>query len=153
MKHNQLQQLNNFVSSIPNEQRDVFLMWYKLVESTLLPIGYSLDFTYKMPTFSVPLSVYSKGYLNNPLVPLPYVSIAAQKNHIAIYHYGIYADQDRYNQFLIEYEQTVGKPADIGKSCIRLKYNHDIPQSLLKKIVAAYSPESFVRLYESVKHK
>jgi hypothetical protein len=136
-----------------NERHDGFIAWYKLVETTLRPLGYVLDFSYKMPTFSVPLSLYPQGYLNNPSIPVPYVSIAAQKHHIAIYHYGIYADQHRYQQFKVDYAQAVGQPADIGKSCIRLAYHLSIPDEVMKGIIAAYTPEEFVMLYQSVTRK
>ena len=33
------------------------------------------------------------GYHCNPKLPLPFMNIASQKNFIAIYHMGIYADK------------------------------------------------------------
>ena len=35
-------------------------------------------------------SVYPAGY-HDPKLPLPFISIASQKNHIGLYHMGLYA--------------------------------------------------------------
>ena len=49
------------------------------------------------------------------------MNIASQKNFIALYHMGIYADKKLLNWFMTEYPKYVtGKP-DMGKSCIRFK--------------------------------
>ncbi|MEZ4986583.1 MAG: hypothetical protein R2795_16360 [Saprospiraceae bacterium] len=49
--------------------------------------------SYGMIGYVVPHSVYPAGYHCDPQLPLPFISIASQKNFIALYH-GIYADAD-----------------------------------------------------------
>jgi hypothetical protein len=72
--------LTTYLNNLPQAHQEVFMMWFDLVDQTLTPLGDGLDFTYKMPTFSIPLSLYPQGYLNTPMIPIVYVSIAAQKN-------------------------------------------------------------------------
>lgn len=55
-----------------------------------LPAGFEEGISYGMITFSVPLSTYPKGYHATPGQPLPFISLASQKGHIALYHFGIY---------------------------------------------------------------
>jgi hypothetical protein len=50
--------------------------------------------SYGMIGFVVPKSIYPKGYHCSPELPLPFLSIASQKNSINIYHMGIYADEN-----------------------------------------------------------
>jgi hypothetical protein len=48
--------------------------------------------SYGMIGYHVPLRIYPAGYHCNPAMPLPYVSLASQKNHMAIYMMGLYMD-------------------------------------------------------------
>ena len=41
----------------------------------------------------VPFSLYPPGYHCPPKQPLPFLSIASQKNFIAVYHMGVYSDE------------------------------------------------------------
>jgi len=60
-----------------------------------------------MPTYVVPFSIYPNGYHCKKDTPLPFISIAAQKRHLALYHMGIYADEDLLKWFQNEYANRV----------------------------------------------
>ena len=90
---------------------------------------------YAMIGFVVPHSIYSSCYHCSPELPLPFLSIASQKNFVAFYHMGIYANQDLYDWFVAEYPKHCGRKLDMGKSCIRFKKMDDIPYELLAELV------------------
>src|SRR6185503_20260537 len=84
-----------------------------------LPKGFSEGMSYGMLGYAVPHSIYPKGYHCDPKLPLPFMGMASQKNFIAVYHMGVYADPKLLDWFTDAYAKTgVGK-LDMGKSCIR----------------------------------
>ena len=54
-----------------------------------LPKGFSESIGYGMLCYSVPHSIYPAGYHCDPKQPLPFISLASQKNFIALYHMGM----------------------------------------------------------------
>jgi uncharacterized protein DUF1801 len=58
-----------------------------------LPKGYEETMQYGMISYVVPLTRYPDGYLGRKNEPLPYASLASQKNHMAIYFMNIYGDK------------------------------------------------------------
>ncbi|MGH7457347.1 MAG: hypothetical protein ACRENG_38715, partial [bacterium] len=50
---------------------------------------------YGMISYVVPLSLYPAGCLGKKDVPLPFVSLASQKNHMSIYLMNIYTTGPR----------------------------------------------------------
>jgi len=117
-----------------------------------LPEGYKEVMQYGMISYVVPLKLYPDGYLNDKKTPLPYVSLGAQKNHMAIYMSCIYADEKLCSWFQREYAKT-GKKLDMGKSCIRFKKIEDIPLDVLGKAVAKISVKKFITIYEKGRSK
>ena len=51
-----------------------------------LPGAFEEVLNYGQPSWVVPHSLYEAGYHANPELPLPFLSIASQKSHIAVYH-------------------------------------------------------------------
>jgi uncharacterized protein YdhG (YjbR/CyaY superfamily) len=113
-----------------------------------LPKGFEECMSYGMISYVVPHATYPKGYHCKPEQPLPFVSIASQKNHYAIYHMGIYADAQLFEWFTQEYAKTDPKKMDIGKSCIRFKKNTVIPIDLLEKLATKVTPAEWIERYE-----
>ena len=102
--------------------------------------------SYKMPDYSVPLNRY-------PEIPLPFISLASQKNYIALYHMGLYAFPDLMSWFQNEYAKlSIGK-LDMGKSCLRLRNMKKIPFELLGKLVSSISVDEWIEIYEKATGK
>ena len=68
-----------------------------------LPEGFTEEIAYNMPSYVVPHALYPAGYHCDAKQALPFISIAAQKNFIALYHMGIYADAHLLDWFTVEY--------------------------------------------------
>ena len=113
-----------------------------------LPKGFVERLNYGMPAWVVPHETYPSGYHCDPALPLPFLSIASQKNFIAIYHMGLYADPKLLAWFEEEYAKLgIGKP-DLGKSCLRFKKPEKIPLPLLGTLVSKMSVKEWIVLYE-----
>jgi hypothetical protein len=99
--------------------------------------------------YVVPHSVYPAGYHCDPKLPLPFMSIASQKNFIALYHMGIYADQNLLDWFVGEYSKIIKTKIDMGKSCIRFKKPEQIPYELIGELTKKMTSKEWIELYET----
>lgn len=109
-----------------------------------LPDGFEEAMNWGMITYQVPLRRYPDTYNKQPLM---LAAIASQKNHMAVYLTGIYADAESRARFADEYKAT-GKRMDIGKSCVRFKKLDDLPLELIGEAIARFSVDEFIDLTE-----
>lgn len=136
-----------YVDSLPDERKSVIENIRKTVLDNL-PEGFEETMGYGMLSYVVPHSIYPSGYHCDPKTPLPFISVASQKNFIAFYHIGIYADETLLNWFVAEYPKHCKTKLDMGKSCIRFKKMNDIPLELLGQLVTKMSVQDWISLYE-----
>ena len=113
-----------------------------------LPKGFQETMNYGMIGYVVPHKIYPAGYHCDPTLPLPFMSIASQKNFIALYHSGIYADQELRDWFVDEFPKHVKRKLDMGKSCIRFRKPAEIPFDLIAVLVQKISVEDWIKIYE-----
>lgn len=137
-----------YLEQLPEERKQAM---QQLRETMLenLPEGFAETISYGMIGYVVPHTVYPAGYHCNPTLPLPFVSIASQKNFIALYHMGLYADEKLLTWFTNEYPNYSKTKLDMGKSCIRFKKPAQIPFQLIGELVAKMSAAEWIALYES----
>lgn len=114
-----------------------------------LPEGFEEGMNYKMIGYYVPHSLYPDGYHCDPKLPVPFMNIASQKNFIAVYHAGVYAEPELYNWFVSEYPKYSKYKLDMGKSCIRFKRIADIPYELIGELASKMTVENWIRIYEN----
>ena len=133
-------------------REEAFQMLQEAIQAGI-PAGFAFGELYKMPSWYVPLEIYPAGYHCQKGQPLPFLSIAMQKSHLAVYHMGMYADPELYAWFSSEYEKVTGKKPDIGKSCIRFKKHEEIPFGVIGDLVARMTPQAWISLYESAFRK
>ena len=136
-----------YISKIPKERISYF---NKLRETILnnIPKGFEEQMIYGMIGYVVPKSMYPNGYHCNTDLPLPFVNIASQKNFIALYHSGIYANKDIHDWFVAEYPKHCKRKLDMGKSCIRFKKAEEIPFELIATLMQKITPKEWIALYE-----
>jgi hypothetical protein len=113
-----------------------------------IPKGYQEGVAYGMLCWSVPHSIYPAGYHVDPSRPLGLLSIASQKNYIALYHMGMYASGRLLDWFLAEWPKHAAAKLDMGKSCIRFKKPEDIPLDLIGQLAAKLTPDAWIKAYE-----
>ncbi len=140
---------SEYIASLPEERKKVI---QKLRETiiTHLPKGFTETISYGMIAYVVSHSIYPSGYYCNPKEPLPFMSIASQKNHIAIYHMGLYADSQLMQWVKQEYAKLSKSRPDIGKSCIRFKKETDIPFELIAALCSKVTVNEWINRYETL---
>jgi hypothetical protein len=105
--------------------------------------------SYGMLGWVVPHKLYPAGYHCDPKTPLPFLSIASQKNFIAVYHMGVYANEKLLKWFVSEFPKHSKSKLDMGKSCIRFKKPEDIPMKLIAELASKMTVNDWVTMYES----
>ncbi|HYE53975.1 MAG TPA: DUF1801 domain-containing protein [Chitinophagaceae bacterium] len=136
-----------YIDTLPEDRKTAMQELRKVIKKNL-PAGFKEVVSYGMLGYVVPHSKYPPGYHCDPKLPLPFLNIASQKNFVAVYHMGIYADPKLLNWFTTEFPKHSKKKLDMGKSCIRFKKPDDIPFKLIGELVSKMTPDDWISLYE-----
>lgn len=113
-----------------------------------LPEGYEEGMQYGMIGYYVPHSRYPAGYHCDVRQPLPFASLGAQKNHLAVYLMCVYGSPEHAAWFQQAWAQT-GKKLDMGKSCVRFKKVEDLALDVLGEAVARVPVDAYIATYEA----
>lgn len=140
--------IEEYINQLPEERKVVITKLRKVVKENL-PKGFVEQINYNMPGYVVPHSMYPSGYHCDPKLPLPFMNIASQKNFVALYHMGMYANPEILEWFTSEYPRYCKRKLDMGKSCVRFKKMDDIPYELIGQLVRKMTSEQWVELYEA----
>jgi len=140
---------DDYIDQIEDEQKQSGIIKLRKVIGEAIPAGFEEGILYNMISYYVPHSLYPAGYHCDPKIPLPFISIAAQKNFVAIYHMGIYADSTILNWFTDEHQKRVSGKLDMGKSCIRYKNPDKIPYDLIGELCVKMTPADWISRYEA----
>ncbi len=144
---NKIETVDDYIDQLPDDRKEVVT---KLREVVLrnLPDGFEECINYGMIGYVVPHSIYPDGYHCDTSLPLPFLNIVSQKNHIGFYHMGIYTDDELLKWFTEEYAKQVPTKLDMGKSCIRFKNPKNIPFELLGELVSKMPVNNWIAAYE-----
>lgn len=140
--------VEEYLETLPEERKDAISKLRKTMLKNL-PKGFKEGMGYGMLAYVVPHSLYPNGYHCDPKLPLPFINIASQKNFIAVYHMGVYADKKLLDWFTAQYPKHTKAKLDMGKSCIRFKKEEDIPFELIGELAGKMTPKQWVDLYEA----
>jgi hypothetical protein len=135
-----------YIQGLPEDRKVIIESLRKAILKNL-PVGFSEEMSYGMLGYVVPHSLYPKGYHSNPKLPLPFMNVASQKNHIAVYHMGL-SDNRLLSWFKAEWPSYSGKKLDMGKGCIRFRKPEDVPVELIGKLASKLAPREWIELYE-----
>ena len=137
----------DYISQLPEERQAVISKIRKIILENI-PKGFEEQLSYGMLGYVVPHSLYPDGYHCDTKLPLPFMNLASQKNFVAVYHSGMYADQKLYDWFVKEYPKHCKRKLDMGKSCVRFKSMDDIPYELIAELCTKMTVEEWVTRYE-----
>ena len=140
--------VEEYLANVPEERKEAFAKLRKTIVENL-PSGFQECLSYGMVGYVIPKSIYPDGYHCDPSLPLPFMSIASQKNFVALYHSGIYADAELSKWWQQEYPKHVKTKLDMGKSCVRFKNVKHIPYELIAELCHKMTPEDFINIYET----
>ena len=139
----------DYLAQVDDERKPAFTQLYQTIKQNIPP-QFNEQLIYGQIGFVVPKTIYPAGYHCTPELPLPFVTIAAQKSHLALYHMGIYMLPDVYDWFVAEYPNHSKRKLDMGKSCIRFKKTDDIPFDLIAQLMQKITLEKYVATYEAI---
>jgi hypothetical protein len=135
--------VERYLAELPDDRRDAI----ETVRDEIvrrLPEGYVETMNWGMISYEIPLADYPETYNGKPLM---YAALASQKNYMAVYLSGVYAEDNRREEFLTRYRET-GKKLDMGKTCVRFRRIDDLPVELIGESIASLTPEQFIEVYE-----
>jgi len=139
--------VDDYIQELPEDRKRAISQLRKTIKDNI-PAGFEEVMSYGMIGYVVPHSLYPSGYHCSPELPLPFINIASQKNFVALYHMGVYANKELYNWLVTEYPKHVKTKLDMGKSCIRFKKIETIPYELLGELCSKMTPQEWIDLYE-----
>lgn len=138
-----------YVDSLPDDRKYAIAELRKVISQNL-PSGFTEVMSYGMIGYVIPHSIYPDGYHCNPSLPLPFLNIASQKNFIAVYHMGIYANENLMKWFQSEYPKYFKSKLDMGKSCLRFKKVDQIPFQLIGELASKMTVQEWINIYETL---
>lgn len=138
---------DEYVQQLPEKQQQPIQKLREVIKTNLQE-GFEETMQYGMIGYVVPHSIYPDGYYVKPEEPLPFISLAAQKKHLALYHMGIYTTDSLMDWFVDEYKKRMGTEPDLGKSCIRFKKIDDIPYDLIGELCTKMNVNEWISIYE-----
>ena len=139
--------IESYINSLPKDRKESVNKIIKVVEENI-PVSYAKIMNYSMPSFVIPHSIYPAGYHCDADLPLPFIGVASQKNHIGFYHMGLYADSKLLDWFILEHPKYCKSKLDMGKSCIRFKKMDDIPHELVAELSTKMTIQDWISIYE-----
>lgn len=140
--------VQQYITEQPIEKQEKL----KLLRDTIrchIPEGFQEEMSYGMIGYVVPHTIYPAGYHCDPKLPLPFISLAAQKNFYGFYHMGIYADDNLLTWFQEEYAKRIPTKLDMGKSCVRIRKVTPEVVTLLGELCEKISVEQWIEAYET----
>jgi uncharacterized protein YdhG (YjbR/CyaY superfamily) len=137
-----------YMDSLPDDRKQAMNELRKSIKKNL-PKGFKEVMGYGMLGYVVPHSLYPDGYHCDPKLPLPFMGFASQKNFVAVYHMGVYADKALLDWFTSEFAKQSKSKLDMGKSCIRFKKWDQIPIKLIGELASKITPQQWIDIYES----
>ena len=139
--------IKEYISFLKPDRKIPIMKLIDVIDKNI-PNGFEKIMNYGMPSFVVPHSIYPNGYHVTPDLPLPFIGIASQKNHIGFYHMGLYADSKLLDWFILEYPKYCKLKLDMGKSCIRFKNISEIPYELIGILSSKMTVKDWIDIYE-----
>jgi hypothetical protein len=132
-----------YLAELPEGRRELV----ETIRRTILdhlPDGYEETMTFGMLGYVVPLEVFPDTYNGEPLGS---VALADQKQYVAVYLMGIYADEAERRWFVDAWKAT-GRKLDMGKSCVRFEKLDDVALDVLGEAVARIPPDQVIAAHE-----
>ena len=137
-----------YIECLPEDRQAVISAMRDAVLKDI-PAGFEEVVAYGHMGWVVPHEFYPPGYHCDPKQPLPFLGIGSQKNHIALYHMGIYSDPKLLAWFQNQWSKHSDRKLDMGKSCIRFKKPEHVTVDLIGELASKMTPAEWIARYEA----
>ena len=142
-----IKSVDEYIVQVPEGRREAIIKLRQVVLDNI-PKGFEETISYGMIGYVVPHTIYPEGYACTPILPLPFVNIANQKNHIAVYHMGMYSKPELLEWFTSEFPKHSKYKLDMGKSCVRFKKPESITLELIGELMQKMTAQEWIEIYE-----
>lgn len=140
--------VSEYLASLPEDRRAA-LQAVRKVFLKNLDKDYEEGMQYGMIGYYVPHRVFPAGYHCDPRQPLPFASLASQKNHMSLSIMAHYGGGSEAQWFKSAWART-GKKLDMGACCIRFKRLDDLPLELIGEAIRRIPARKFIEHHESL---
>lgn len=140
--------VEKYLSGLPADRRAA-LQAVRTVILQNLDADYEEGIQYGMIGYYVPHRVYPAGYHCDPREPLPFVTLGAKKNHLAVYLMCCYGDE-KHDAWFREAWAKTGKKLDMGKACLRFKKADDLALEVLGEAIRRVPAKAYIARMEAV---
>ena len=141
--------VTEYLAALPADRREALNEVRKGINRAL-PKGYEEGIQWGMISWFVPLSTYPAGYGGNKKVALPLISLASQKNYMALHMVCFYGQPELREWFNAQYAKS-GKKLDMGQGCLRFKTLPDLALDVVQKTIAKLPVKAYVAGYQAVR--
>jgi hypothetical protein len=133
-----------YIAEMPADRQAAIKAVRKTIRANV-PKGFQEMMDFGMIVWAIPLKRYPDTYNGHPL---GVVALANQKNYMALYLFGEYADNKERAWFEKSWK-AAGKKLDMGKSCLRFKKLDDLALDVIAEAVSRVSVEDQIKAYEA----
>jgi hypothetical protein len=110
----------------------------------------------ELALLEVPHSVFPPGYHTDPKQPLPFASLASQKNHMSLYLMGVYCGcaegpqgETRDARWFREAWACTGKKLDMGKACVRFTKLENVALDVVGEAIRRVPAKAYIARYQA----
>ena len=135
-----------YLKQLPAERRDAIEAVRRVILSTV-DGDIEEGMQYGHIGYSVPHRVFPNGYHCDPSVPLPYLGLASQKQHMAAYLMFAYMGGPADEAWIRAAYAKAGRRLDMGKCCLRFRTLKDIDLDILAEAIRRAPTHAYVRRY------
>jgi hypothetical protein len=135
-----------YLAALPEDRRTA-LTTLRTAIRTHLPAGYDEEMQFGGISYVVPLARLPDTYNGKPLA---FLTIASQKNHMALYLMCTYGDATRHDAFVAAWTQT-GKRLDMGKACVRFKKLDELALDVVCATISTISVDDYIATYRATR--
>ncbi len=148
--------VNAYLAELPDDRRIAIEAVRKVILDNL-DAGYREGIQYGMIGYFVPHEVFPAGYHCDPKQPLPFASLASQKNYMSLYMMGVYCGcaegatgETPDARWFREAWMKAGKKLDMGKACVRFKKLEDVPLAVVAEAIRRIPAKTYIQRYLEV---
>jgi uncharacterized protein YdhG (YjbR/CyaY superfamily) len=146
MARSDAQSADEMIAALAPERREAIATVREVIRANL-PAGFEEGMQFGMIGWYVPLERFPDTYNGQPL---GLVSLASQKNYMALYLNTVYGDPATERWFRARWA-TTGKKLDMGKSCVRFRTLDELPLDLIAETVARVPVDAYIARYEEAR--
>lgn len=137
--------VDQYLAELPADRRVLLEEVRKMILDNVNE-GFEEGMQYGMIGYYVPHRIFPAGYHCKPSEPLPFLSLASQKNYCSLYAMSLYSDTESLAAFQSAWKAT-GKKLNMGKSCIRFKKLDDLALDLIADHLRGITVDAYVDSY------